>query len=65
MEQLMLGIRLRSGADAALLDGGGIRRAENFVDRGLLDARALAGGRLGVTDRGRLMADAISRDLLP
>ena len=65
MEQVMLGVRLGTGADAALLDDAGMRHAEEFAARGLLDADALADGRLVVTDRGRLVADAISRDLLP
>ena len=65
MERVMLGIRLREGADAALLDEAGMRAAADYAARGLLDADALAAGRLVVTDRGRMVADAISRDLLP
>ena len=35
------------------------------MDDGLLDASALGSGRLVLTDRGRLLADAVIRDLLP
>jgi oxygen-independent coproporphyrinogen-3 oxidase len=63
LETVMLGLRLREGLPLDRLAAVGRRRAEDAVARGLLDAEAHAGGRAVLTDRGRLLADALVRDL--
>ena len=63
LERVMLGLRLRDGLPlAALSDAGRLRAAESVV-RGLLEAGPHAAGRAVLTDRGRLLADAVIRDL--
>ncbi len=61
VEEVLLGIRLRRGLAAAVLTDSERQRAQRAVDDGLL---AEAGDRLILTDRGRLLADAVVRDLL-
>lgn len=61
VEELLLGIRLRRGLAVAALTDSERPRAQRAVDDGLL---APAGDRLILTDRGRLLADAVVRDLL-
>jgi oxygen-independent coproporphyrinogen-3 oxidase len=61
VEEVMLGIRLRRGLLAGVLSGTERRRASQAVADGLL---VEAGDRLVLTDRGRLLADAVVRDLL-
>jgi putative oxygen-independent coproporphyrinogen III oxidase len=63
LETVMLGLRLREGLPLDRLSAVGRQRAEDAVARGLLDADAHAGGRAVLTDRGRLLADALVRDL--
>ena len=58
-EQVMLGIRLAEGIPVEGLDV-----PVDLVDRHLLDADALARGRIVLTRDGRLMADAVARALL-
>ena len=60
-EEVMLGVRLRSGLPVAVLSGVERERAGRAIDDGLLGRR---GERLVLTDRGRLLADAVVRDLL-
>ncbi len=61
VEEVLLGIRLRDGlATGSLTDSERIR-AQRAVDDGLLTR---ADDRLILTDRGRLLADAVVRDLL-
>jgi oxygen-independent coproporphyrinogen-3 oxidase len=57
----MLGIRLRSGLALAALTGAETTRAARAVADGTLISD---GERLILTDRGRLLADAVVRDLL-
>jgi oxygen-independent coproporphyrinogen-3 oxidase len=64
MEQVMLGLRTASGLDLAAVDGLDDQVIAKLASDGLLDEAALAGGRLVVSTRGRLFADAIVRDLL-
>jgi oxygen-independent coproporphyrinogen-3 oxidase len=64
MEQVMLGLRTASGLDLAAVDGLDDQVIVKLASDGLLDEAALAGGRLVVSTRGRLFADAIVRDLL-
>ncbi|MFC9895255.1 radical SAM family heme chaperone HemW [Nocardia sp. NPDC127579] len=60
-ERVMLTVRLRSGLPLTDLDAAGRAAAERVVADGL--ARQ-AGDRLVLTDRGRLLADGVVRDLL-
>jgi oxygen-independent coproporphyrinogen-3 oxidase len=60
-EDVLLGIRLRSGLPVTVLSGTERQRAYTAVAAGLL---VEVGDRLVLTDRGRLLADAVVRDLL-
>jgi putative oxygen-independent coproporphyrinogen III oxidase len=60
-EQVMLLLRLQSGLPLTLLSAGEAERADVAVADGLLVRQP---DRLVLTDRGRLLADAIVRDLL-
>jgi oxygen-independent coproporphyrinogen-3 oxidase len=60
-EDVMLGLRLAAGLPLSTVDGTAAGRAR---DEGLLDAEAFAAGRAVLTLRGRLLADAVVRDLL-
>jgi len=64
VEDVMLRLRLRSGYPLADLRDGGPAAAEAALRDGLLDAAAHADGRAELTVRGRLLADAVIRDLL-
>jgi coproporphyrinogen III oxidase-like Fe-S oxidoreductase len=61
VEQVLLEIRLRSGLDLSILTDVGRQAAERFQTDGLLE---IAGGRAVLTVRGRLLADAVVRDLV-
>lgn len=61
VEDVMLGIRLRSGLPADVLSDTERERARLAAGEGLLTAVA---GRLVLTGRGRLLADAVVRDIL-
>ena len=61
IEDVLLGIRLRRGLALAVLTDSERLRVPRFLDAGLLTA---AGDRLVLSDRGRLLADAVVRDLL-
>jgi len=61
VEDVLLGIRLRRGLAPAVLSDSERSRVQRFVDDGLLTAVA---DRLVLTDRGRLLADGVVRDLL-
>lgn len=61
LERIMLTTRLRSGLVADDLGAGERAIAERFVDDGLLIDQ---GERLVLTDRGRLLADAVVRDIV-
>src|SRR5258707_14672978 len=61
VEDVMLRLRLRDGLPVAVLSDGERVRAETVIDDGLV---ALAADRLVLTDRGRLLADAVVRTLL-
>jgi putative oxygen-independent coproporphyrinogen III oxidase len=63
LETVMLGLRLRDGLPLERLSDAGRLRAADAVARGLLDPAAHDGGRAVLTDRGRLLADAVVRDL--
>ncbi len=62
VERVLLELRLRSGLDLEVLDEAGREAAEAQVEAGL---GTVHGSRLVLTDRGRLLADAVVRALLP
>ncbi|KQU03206.1 coproporphyrinogen III oxidase [Rhodococcus sp. Leaf7] len=61
MERVMLTARLRTGVAASDLSADEVTRARSFVEEGLLDAQ---GETFVLTDRGRLLADGVVRDIL-
>jgi oxygen-independent coproporphyrinogen-3 oxidase len=61
VEEVMLRMRLRSGLPRGVLTAPERRRADTALTDGLVIAAA---DRLVLTDRGRLLADAVVRDLL-
>jgi oxygen-independent coproporphyrinogen-3 oxidase len=63
MEEIMLRARLAEGLPLTLLEGGASDHPERMVADGLLDPSAHAAGRLVLTLPGRLLADAVIRDL--
>ena len=63
-ERLMLEVRMRDGLDLTSLPPAAIRHAEQCVTWGLVERSPLAEDRLVLTQRGRLLADAVIRDLL-
>ncbi|GAA1478921.1 radical SAM family heme chaperone HemW [Nocardioides aestuarii] len=62
VERVLLELRLRDGLDRDVLDPAGRAAVTGLVKRGLLEADA---PRLVLTRDGRLLADAVVRDLLP
>src|SRR5215469_4138392 len=62
-EQVMLITRLASGCPVGLLDAAGLAAARQAVADGLASPPALAAGRVELTRTGRLLADAVIRDL--
>jgi putative oxygen-independent coproporphyrinogen III oxidase len=62
VERVLLELRLRDGLPVQVLDATGRAAIDDLVRRGLLER---AGERLVLTGRGRLLADAVVRDLLP
>jgi oxygen-independent coproporphyrinogen-3 oxidase len=63
IERIMLELRLADGCPVGLLDGPGRKAAVRAVADGLLDATAYDRGRAVLTRPGRLLADAVIRDL--
>ena len=63
MEEIMLRTRLAEGAPLSVLTPAALGYAERAVATALLDPAAFAGGRLVLTRQGRLLADAVIRDL--
>jgi putative oxygen-independent coproporphyrinogen III oxidase len=63
MEDVMLRLRLASGVSLSTLDDNGRSAAATAVRDGLLDRAAHAAGRAVLTLRGRLLADAVIREL--
>jgi putative oxygen-independent coproporphyrinogen III oxidase len=64
VERVLLGIRLREGHPHDDLSPIGRAAAERAVSDGLLDPAAHENGRATLTLRGRLLADAVVRDLV-
>ena len=65
VEDVMLRVRLADGLPLTTLDEVGRAGAANALAEGLLERRAYRNGLLVLTLRGRLLADAVVRDLLP
>ncbi len=65
VERVLLETRLRSGLPVDVLDAAGRAALPEQVARGLVGPAELATGRVVLTLRGRLLADAVVRDLLP
>ena len=63
MEEIMLRVRLAEGAPLSVLTRDALLSAERTVAAALLDPSAYAAGRLVLTRQGRLLADAVIRDL--
>ena len=64
VERIMLEVRLREGAPLALLRPAGLEASRGQVDDGLLEVAPHREGRAVLTLRGRLLADAVVRDLV-
>ena len=62
LERVLLELRLATGLDPAVLDDGGHGRVPGLVSRALLGR---VDGRLVLTREGRLLADAVVRELVP
>ncbi|MFD7157789.1 radical SAM family heme chaperone HemW [Kribbella sp. NPDC059898] len=62
IERVLLEVRLSAGLPLEALDTAGRAAVDQVVADGLA---IVADGRLVLTDRGRLLADAVVRDLLP
>jgi oxygen-independent coproporphyrinogen-3 oxidase len=63
VEEVMLRLRLVDGLPLSTLDEAGREAAARALSDGLLDARRFDEGRAVLTLRGRLLADAVVRDL--
>jgi oxygen-independent coproporphyrinogen-3 oxidase len=63
-ERVMLGIRMREGLSYEDLPQSSQPRVQQLISWGLLDREAFGEGRLVLTQRGRLLADAVVRELL-
>ena len=64
VERVMLETRLAQGLPTEVLDDAGRAIVPELVERGLVDETALSQRRVVLTTRGRLLADAVVRDLL-
>jgi oxygen-independent coproporphyrinogen-3 oxidase len=64
-ERVLLEIRLRDGLAVAVVDDAGRAALPGLLERGLVEREALGRGTVVLTLRGRLLADAVVRDLLP
>ncbi|MET9082160.1 radical SAM family heme chaperone HemW [Streptomyces sp. NPDC004237] len=64
VERILLELRLREGVPLALLKEEGLRASRRALSDGLLEQGAYDAGRAVLTLRGRLLADAVVRDLV-
>jgi oxygen-independent coproporphyrinogen-3 oxidase len=65
VERVLLEVRLRDGLAVDVLDEPGRKALPEQVELGLVEEAGLAAGRVVLTRRGRLLADAVVRALLP
>ncbi|WP_026373278.1 radical SAM family heme chaperone HemW [Agrococcus lahaulensis] len=65
VERVLLESRIAEGLAIDVLDAEGRRAVAGLVAEGLVDGRAALAGRVVPTLRGRLLADAVVRRLLP
>jgi putative oxygen-independent coproporphyrinogen III oxidase len=65
LEDVMLRVRLADGLPLDVLDDAGRAGARRALADGLLNATAYGDGLVVLTLRGRLLADAVTRDLVP
>ena len=65
VERIMLEARLSSGLDIAALDASGRHAVAGLIADKLVDATSAFQGRLVLTLKGRLLADAVVRRVLP
>ncbi len=65
VETVLLGARLAEGLPTAVLDDAGRTAVAALIADGLIEGRAALAGRVVLTLRGRLLADAVVRLLLP
>ncbi|MDQ0664214.1 putative oxygen-independent coproporphyrinogen III oxidase [Arthrobacter ulcerisalmonis] len=65
MERVMLEARLESGLEVSTLSAGGRHQVAGLIADGLVDPAAAFRGRLVLTLKGRLLADAVVRRILP
>jgi putative oxygen-independent coproporphyrinogen III oxidase len=63
MEKIMLRARLAGGLPLSALSGSSLEQTERLLADALIDRSAHAAGRVVLTLRGRLLADAVVRDL--
>ncbi|MGW7531222.1 radical SAM family heme chaperone HemW [Amycolatopsis sp. NPDC054798] len=63
LERIMLELRISDGLALSALDEAGIKEARAAAAEGLLEVSDLDSGRAVLTDRGRLLADAVVRRL--
>jgi putative oxygen-independent coproporphyrinogen III oxidase len=64
-ERVMLAVRMRAGLPIAELTEPGRASVPQLASWGLVDQAGIAADRVVLTQRGRLMADAVVRELLP
>jgi oxygen-independent coproporphyrinogen-3 oxidase len=60
----MLGVRMREGLPVEAVPEAATEKISQLITWGLLESDAHRTGRLVLTQRGRLLADAVVRDLL-
>jgi putative oxygen-independent coproporphyrinogen III oxidase len=65
VERVMLEARLQSGLDVSTLGAGGRHEVAGLIADGLVEPAAAFQGRLVLTLKGRLLADAVVRRVLP
>ena len=65
LERILLETRLADGLRLDVLDDQGLPAAKDAVVDELVEAEPFAAGRIVLTRRGRLLADAVIRSLLP
>lgn len=65
MERVMLEVRLHSGLEIASLGAAGRHEVAGLIAEELVDPAAAFAGRLVLTLKGRLLADAVVRRVLP